>query len=152
MPGRDKITPKGKQFFKEIEELTKLQVRVGFQAGETTGDGVDIVSIAAWNELGTEHIPPRPFMQQSVEKNESRIAAMCKTQLKKILTGEATARDALQAIGVMQKGLIQAEIKNGGFAPNSPRTIAKKGSAQPLIDTGRLRQSVNFVIEAKGGD
>ena len=152
MSGHDKITPQGKDFFKQIEELTKLQVRVGFQAGETTDDGVSIVDVAAWNELGTEHSPPRPFLRQSVDKNEAKIAAMCKAQITAIVKGTATARDALQALGVMQKGFIQIEIKDGGFEPNAPRTIARKKSDRPLIDTGRMRQSVNFVIEEKGDD
>ena len=167
MPGRDKVTPNGKEFFKQIAELNKLQVRVGFQQGAASGEGgADIVDIAAWNELGTAHSPPRPFLRQSIENNASRITSMCKAQLKKIVKGEATARDALQAIGVMQKGLVQKEIKSGGFEPNAPITIEGgwmtrngksffikgKKSAQPLIDTGRLRQSVNFVIQEKGDD
>jgi hypothetical protein len=166
MPGRDKVTPKGKDFFKQIAELEKLQVRVGFQQGTASSGGADIVDVAAWNELGTEHSPPRPFLRQSVEKYEGQIAAMCKQQLARIVKGQATAQDALQALGVMQKGLIQKEIQSGGFTPNAPITIEGgwmwrngrafyvkgKKSSQPLIDTGRLRQTVNFVIKAKGDD
>ena len=152
MPARDKVTPQGKAFFKQIEELAKLQVRVGFQAGETTDDGVSITDIAAWNELGTAHSPPRPFLRQSVENNEAQIKAMCKAQINKIVKGEATARDALQALGVMQKALVQKTIKSGDFEPNAPSTVAIKGSDKPLIDTGRMRQSVSYVIKEKGAD
>ena len=153
MPGHDKVTPQGKEFFKQIEELRKLQVRVGFQHGEVaSSDGADIADVAAWNELGTAHSPPRPFLRQSVENNESVIAAMCKQQLVAIIKGQATAQDALQALGVMQKALIQKTIKSGEFEPNAPSTIAKKKSNVPLIDTGRMRQSVNFVIKEKGAD
>jgi hypothetical protein len=151
MPGRDKVTPKGKDFFRQIAELAKLQVRVGFQQGAASEGGADIVDVAMWNELGTEHIPPRPFLRQSVENNAAQIKAMAEAQVKKLVKGQTTAQGALQALGTMQKGLIQNEIKSGGFTPNAPRTIAKKGSAQPLIDTGRLRQSVTFVIQEKGG-
>lgn len=168
MPGRDKITKQGKDFFKQIELLKKLQVRVGFQQGTASGEdsGADIVDIAAWNELGTENAPARPFLRQSVENNAAQIEAMCRAQLAKIVNGQATAEEALKAIGVMQKALIQNEIKNGGFEPNAPITIEGgwmhrngksffikgKKSSQPLIDTGRLRQSVNFVITEKGDD
>ena len=39
----------------------------------------------------------------------------------------------------------------GGFAPNAESTIKKKGSDQPLIDTGYMRQSVNYVVKRRGG-
>ena len=169
MPGRDKITSEGKKFFKQIEELKKLQVRVGFQHGEDSGaDGkADLVDIAAWNELGTEYIPSRPFLRQSVDNNGAQIAATCKKLIAAIVKGEATARDALQTIGVMQKRIIQKTIRDGDFEPNAPITVeggwmrrggkafyvkGKGSPATPLIDTGRLRQSVSFVIKEKGGD
>jgi len=169
MPGRDKVTPQGKQFFKQIKELKKLHVRVGFQHGKESDpeSGADLADIAMWNELGTEHAPPRPFLRQSVENNAAHIKAMCAAQLKKIVKGQATARDALQALGVMQKALVQNTIKTGDFEPNAPITVhggwmRRKGgkafyikgkkSNQPLIDTGRLRQSVQYIIEAKRDD
>ena len=35
----------------------------------------------------------------------------------------------------------------GNWAPNSPLTIAQKGSAMPLIDTGKLRQSITYEVQ-----
>ena len=168
MAGDDRLTPAGKRLFKELDELTKLQVRVGYQAGAASGEGggASIVDIAAWNELGTEHSPPRPFLRQSVDKNMARITALCKEQLTRVVKGEATARDALSVIGNAQVRLILEEMKSGDFAPNAPITIEGgwmwrdgkaffvkgKGSRPPLINTGRLRQSLHFVIEDKKGD
>lgn len=34
MAGHDRITPEGRRFFEQIEELKKLQVCVGYQRGE----------------------------------------------------------------------------------------------------------------------
>lgn len=46
---------------------------------------------------------------------------------------------------------IQKAFENGGingeWAANSPITIANKGSAKPLIDTGDLRRHVTFEVE-----
>jgi len=53
-------------------------------------------------------------------------------------------------IGIFQKDLVQEKITNGSFAPNAPSTVMAKGSSKPLIDTGRMRQSVNYVIQQKG--
>ena len=57
----------------------------------------------------------------------------------------------MKEIGAFQKGLIQERIVEGSFTTNAEATIRKKKSATPLIDTGRMRQSVNFVIRKKGG-
>ena len=136
---RDVLTPEGKKFFSEIKKLNKLQVRVGFQQGDEQEEGVDLLDIAMWNELGTSSSPSRPFMRKSV------------AQVKKLAKGETTAEQVFKAVGAFQKGLVQEKIKNGEFEPNSPYTIKKKGSDKPLIDTGTMRQSVNFVITEKGG-
>ena len=67
----------------------------------------------------------------------------------KLLSG-AEAGEVLKLIGIYQKDLMQQEILDGGFLPNAPGTIRRKGSSKPLIDTGRMRQSVNYVIRKKG--
>ena len=128
---REKVTADGKKFQKMLEDLDKLEVRIGIQQGAGSDNGVDLVDIAMFNELGTVHIPSRPFLRDSVDAHSSE--------------------DALKKIGVFQKGLIQKEIVNGDFVPNSPETIKRKGSDKPLIDTGRMRQSINYVIQEKGG-
>jgi len=205
MASRDIEPPSGKWFFKQIEELKKLQVRVGFTSGKhgrgkqhepvnakDYDKGPTVAEIAAWNEFGTsgKHpIPKRPFISQSVDKNRGRINAMCKAQLQGIAKGKKTAKDALQALGALQVGLVQNEIREGGFVKNAESTIRAKvnrnkklkksvteaeikanlrndrvitkgknkgkvvkGGAltKPLIDTGRMRQSVHYVIKPKG--
>lgn len=135
-----------------LKELGDLEVRVGFQHGKATEeDGTDICDIAAWNELGTEHIPSRPFIRQSVDNNEDKINSFLQTRVRALAKGES-AEDALKKIGVFQKRLMQSEIKSGDFVPNSEATVRKKKSSQPLIDTGQMRQSVDYVIQKKGSE
>lgn len=146
----DKMTDEGNKLKKMLEELSKLQVSVGFQHGEATeDDGTDICDIAAWNELGTVNMPARPFLRKSVDENEAKIVAFMKAMKGQILEG-ADAKQILNQIGIFQKDLVQEKITNGDFEPNAPSTIKRKGSDKPLIDTGRMRQSVNYVIKKKG--
>lgn len=150
---KDKLTPDGEKFYAEIEKLKKLQVRVGFQQGNAQEeDGTDICDVAMWNELGTSSTPSRPFLAMSVDDNADKINAFLKAQLKLLAQGRTTAEGILKAIGVFQKGLIQEKIKSGDFEPNAPSTIERKGSDKPLIDTGTMRQSVNFAVTKKGGN
>ena len=74
-------TPDGRRFKRMLQELSKLEVRVGFQAGEAQeDDGTDICEVAAYNELGTEHIPARPFLRKSVDENVNKINSFMKAK------------------------------------------------------------------------
>lgn len=61
-----------------------------------------------------------------------------------------TAEQSLKQIGVFGVGLVQEKIESGSYEPNAPSTIRKKKSDKPLIDTGKMRQSVKYVIRKKG--
>lgn len=148
----DYYTPKGRRFLNELGNLRKMEVLVGFLQGENSDDnGVDIAEIATANEYGTAHIPPRPFMRMSISDINDRLPAFWKGELKRVMDG-GTAENAMNRLGVMAKGVIQNKITTGGFAANAESTIAKKGSSKPLIETGRMRASVNYLVRKKGGD
>lgn len=147
----DKLTADGKKLKKELEQLKNLQVRIGFQRGKKKyDDETDMCDVALFNELGTSKSPSRPFLRQSVDDNGDKINALCKSIMKNVANGSCTAEEAYKKAGVYIKGLVQEQIKNGEFEANKPSTIKKKGSDKPLIDTGQMRQSVNFVICKKG--
>lgn len=143
----------GQQFMQQLDELCRLSVRVGFQAGDTEEDGTPLTNIAYWNEHGTMnkdgsvHSPARPFMHDSVQNNMEKISDMCASAAKQVGTGKGSAQQALEGIGVKMVSLVQKEIRNGDFAANAPSTIRAKGSSKPLIDSGRMCQSVTFVIK-----
>ena len=146
----DRWTKEGKAFKKALEELGKLEVRVGYQEGATYPDGTPVINVALWNELGTVNIPPRPFIRQTVDNNEAKFQSQMKASASKLAKG-TSSDEVLNELGVFAKGLLQKEIKDGGFIANAPSTVKKKGSDKPLIDTGLLRQSANYVIKKKGG-
>lgn len=148
--GHDRLTPEGRQFFAEMEKLRSKRVFIGFQAGKVIDDcGVDMAQIAMFNELGTSIAPARPFLRQTVDENLDDIKAFGGEKIQDIAEG-GTAEGVLKQLGVYGKGLVQEQIKNGTFEPNAPSTIRRKKSDKPLIDTGKMRQSVNFVIKKKG--
>jgi hypothetical protein len=144
------LTPEGKKYFRELKKMTDMEIQVGFQGDQKYEDGTSIAQVAAVNEFGASDIPERPFMRQSFENHEGELQAACDAAQRLVSSG-GSAEQALQQIGVVAKGLVQDEIVNGGFAPNAESTIKKKGSEQPLIDTGTMRQSVNFVVKRRGG-
>ncbi len=165
----DRLTPQGKKFLKELRELEKLYVKVGYQRGKVIReDGMDLVDIAAQNDLGTERIPSRPFLRKSVDDNMKKINRYGNTAKRMLLRG-ATAKKILLQIGLRQKALVQTKIDEGPWTPNRPSTIrrkmrkgywnqlnkrrAKQGKPalrpKPLIDEGVMRRQVLVVIEKK---
>lgn len=146
----DKLTPEGERIFRELKKLGEMVVQIGFQHGAATeDDGVDVCDVAAFNELGTETIPSRPFLRDSVDNNKDEIVSFLHSKVEDIIHGK-TAEQVLKEIGVFQKDMVQTTIEDGYFEPNAESTILKKGSYYPLIDTATMKNSVNFVIKKKG--
>lgn len=144
------LTGAGRQFEQMLQELQDKEVRIGFQQGDASEeDGTDICDIAMWNELGTEHVPARPFLRKSVDENTAEINGFLQSKKADLLRG-VPAEQILKEIGIFQKDLIQEKITEGSYVPNAVSTIMRKESDHPLIDTGRMRQSVNYVIRQKG--
>ena len=146
----DTTTEEGKNIQKMLEEIAEMEVCVGFQHGKATEpDGTDICDIALWNELGTERIPSRPFLRKSVDENTAKIDSMINRTAGMLLSGQPLQR-VLNQLGAFQVGLVQKKIVEGSYVPNALSNIRKKGSSRPLIDGGRMRQSVHYVIRRKG--
>ncbi len=147
----DQMTAGGREFQKMLKELAENEVRIGFQHGKATEeDGTDLCDVAAWNELGTENAPSRPFLRKSVDENEEKINRFLQEKKSDLVSGKS-AEQVLKEIGVFQKDLVQEKITEGSYEPNKESTIRRKGSSKPLIDTGRMRQSVNYVVKKKAG-
>ena len=70
---KETVTADGKKLKKMLEELGKLEVAVGIQEGEKYPDGTSVLDVAMWNELGTETIPSRPFIRDSVDNHVGEI-------------------------------------------------------------------------------
>jgi len=54
--------------------------------------------------------------------------------------------DHLNRVGVVAVGEVQEQIRRGDYKPNAESTIARKGSDKPLIDKGRLIQSISYEV------
>lgn len=161
----DTITEEGKNIQKMLEEIAEMEVCIGFQHGKGKKEEqeetrtkkkkkkkqkkADICDIALWNELGTGHIPSRPFLRKSVDENKEIIDSMLDQAVRKLLSGQPVQR-VLNRLGSFQKGLVQKKIVEGSYVPNAASTIRKKGSSRPLIDNGDMRKAVNYIVRRKG--
>ena len=94
-------------------------------------------------------VPPRPFLEPGIEKHLDLVESGMKAALQDVLDG-GDGRAQRERLGATMAAKVQAYFQeDNGWPPNAPSTIKKKGSAQPLVDTGALRQSITYIIRPK---
>ena len=129
-----------------VLQKLKLQfgsVDVGFFKGtHTYPNGKDVTTVARDNDQGTKRIPERPFMIPAGNKAANKTINIT---VGSIASGMDESQ-ALSRAAIMFKNAIAREITNLKEPPNSPYTIEKKGSSNPLIDSGDMRKSVKWKL------
>ena len=122
-------------------------VRVGFFSTAKYPDGTPVAAVAAWNEFGVpdKNIPERPYMRNAIEDAEVVLMPI----LKEGIDPKDMALDARTAgrMGEAMKSHIQREITTLIDPPNAPYTVLQKGSSSPLIDSGVMRNSVDYEVK-----
>jgi len=135
-----KSTTKGRPF-----------VRVGVLSDSASrGDDEDDINnaeIGRIHEFGDpeQNIPPRswlamPLQQRIDELNKAAVSTQATTAL-----SEGNIENFLDIVGAQAEAVIQGAFKTQGYGQwpaNAPSTIKRKGSSQPLIDSGAFRQSI----------
>lgn len=120
----------------------KITLEAGFLEGVTYPDGMSVPMVASLNEFGTYNIPPRPFFRNAINKNSDKWGKIFLQGMQK-----QNAKNAFGLLGErIRKDIVQS-INDTNEPPNSPVTIARKGSSKPLVDTGLMRASVNYRIK-----
>lgn len=152
-----RTNPKFSRILRELRSAKGAYVAVGVQGEEANigqGGDLNLAGIATVNEFGTKDgdIPPRPFMRNAWDKNQENIRTVQRKALEQVVAGKRTAADGLAIIGAWFQAAVQKEITSNTPPPNAPRTIEIKGSSRTLIDTGKLRQSITYVVHMSGRD
>ena len=120
-------------------------VKVGFFSTAKYQDGTPVAAVAAWNEFGTKTIPERPFFRNALAESERGVSNILAKGIdtKKMVVDEQLAG----RVGAHVQGKIQDSITSLKEPPNAPETVRRKGSSDPLLDTGTLRNSVAWEVE-----
>lgn len=137
-----------------ITRLDGVAVTVGMQGTPAAGDSsmTELVAIAAAHEFGLG-VPMRPFLRTSLKLKGPRWARGMRAMVRRYRAGDyAGAEQTIRRVAVVAVGDVQATIRDHDWTPNSPATIAAKGSDKPLIDSGQMRQSVRAAVEIPGRD
>lgn len=126
----------------------------GVKVGVLGSQEGNLALIASVHEFGTDiagknndiRIPERSFIRSTLDERSREIDEFVAIQVDLMNEGKQDRASSLRKIGVFLQALIRNKINTGPFEANAPSTIASKGSARPLVDTGRLLQSINFEL------
>lgn len=88
-------------------------------------------------------IPPRPYFRNMIKQNGPSWPKAIAVLLK---NNEFDAKKVLGLMGQLIKGQLQQSILSNTPPPNAPSTIARKGHARTLIDTGHMLATVDYEI------
>lgn len=117
-------------------------------AQHESGGPLTVVEVGLVHEFGSrdERIPERSFLREAFDGNREKYAERVRQLMGLVLEGKLDYARALGLLGAEAASDVKVWMTEGMFEPLAPSTIAKKGSAHPLIDTGQLRASVSFVV------
>lgn len=145
------ITLKTVDFQRAVDTLkTKLKtfrggkyalVGIHEDAGLVEGEQMTEAELGALQHFGTDgppKIPARPWLDTGVASGRQDYIVYIAEQV----SSGATMDQVIEGVGILAAGATQQFITDLKTPPNAPYTIAKKGSDNPLIDTGRMRASV----------
>lgn len=119
------------------------------KAGEARNEVRFLKAGKGYLELGKTkahiiNIPARPWLDVGVETGNSDYLSI----LEKAIKNGTDMDKALEKVGVVAVGKTQLYMTQLKTPANAESTIKKKGSSNPLIDTGELRASVNYKVQS----
>lgn len=97
------------------------------------------------------HAPPRPVIEPAIAKHSREIAEEYAKVVKAAADGDSAKADmCIKRTGLLAQNVCRKWFtdQENGWPPNSPKTVKKKGSANPLIDTGALRKAIIYVTRS----
>ena len=132
-------------------------VKVGIQEGEGLHENIDgedsgmtVAEIGSVHEFGApdQGIPARSFIGDTIRKNMADIKAFSGKLYTKVVLGQMSIETALGLLGEKVQAEIITEMDAGIGPALDPRTVARKGSSKQLIDSGQLKQSIRYKVDA----
>ena len=147
-----------KKFFARVGVLGKRSAREDENGNQSELSNADIGFVHEKGSL-SRNIPRRSFLEVPLVQNIRKVARIGKIIKADLEASVDLGTDTTNAwyiahrhLGIFGEQVVQNafEVRGPGWQPNSPVTIAKKGSDSPLIDTAQLRRSISSdVVERK---
>ena len=138
-----------------VRQLNDTEILTGFfeeDKYDTDNYGKYVAEIAWLNERGAGmQVPSRPFMATTFRKKSftaEYAKAMAEVATQALTLGRGENR-LLGNLADLVRKTMQNTIRDWTTPPNSPEWAAKKGRNDPLVDTGKMLNSVKSKVRRK---
>lgn len=135
---------------KNIKTLLNHSVKVGLP--KETGsypNGTSILQVGAAHEFGVpeNNLPRRSFLRVPFMDNANKIKKAIDKSYKFVAEQNSDPIKMLNKLGLFGQSISQESFTDNNWQPLKPATIKRKSSSKPLIDSGRLRGSITYIVE-----
>ena len=92
------------------------------------------------------NIPERSFMRSTFDEKNREWTRFANEMVPRVLAGELSIDVLFERLGQRMVADVQAKIRDISSPANAPITKENKGSSNPLIDTGGMRQKITYKV------
>ena len=150
MKSKTKIKNTPSKALDELEKLNKSlrgnnAVRVGLPKGSNAyPDGTSVIMVGAVHEFGSPSrgVPQRSYLRSTLNTKRPNYKEMFKKLGRQIVQGTLSKKKALGLLGLQ----LQTDVREKITDIDTPELKHREGN--PLIDTGHLRDSITYEVEA----
>ena len=158
---------------KRLKNLESKRIEVGVFAGKKHPESdIDLADLAKIHEYGvtievtpkmraylhsiglhlrddTTHIriPERSFIRAGWDNNKADVEKRIERFLPKVMELDIDLDTFLEVIGKEVEGRLKKFLVKLHYPPNASFTIRRKGSSNPLIDTGALNDAITHKVK-----
>ena len=137
---------------KNLKKGKGVSVNVGFfdEYYGPENDNLPVAYIASIQEEGTDKIPRRSFIRNGFMEDNiktlSWITPEVKAMVSAVALGQLSWNQLYHKLGPVFVEIMKKEIELWQIPMNAPKTVELKGFNNPLIDTGRMLDSVEYRV------
>lgn len=146
---------------KDVMKSGEPYIKVGVLATQggnephSENSPITMVELAAIHEFGSPaaNIPERSFIRRTMREKQEQIKKMFAAAAKGMIERRLTYQKSCALIGTFLATSVKNRITQEQHIPPplQPKTIERKGSDRPLVDTGRLVGAITYeVVEGEG--
>mgnify|MGYP000849598978 CR=1 FL=1 len=139
-----------KGFLERFRGIGKPKVYIGVPASKNGmhEGGINMATLLAIHVLGapSRGIPQRDPLRPPLMNNAQRYTDLMAQGIKNALANGTDPNIVYEKIGIVASNDVKDYFVSGSFKPLDQKTIDRKGSSKPLLDTGELRSSITYQV------
>lgn len=129
---------------RDFDDLFTLKADTG-ELYLVRNKGKDELEFMYWLAKSVK-IPERSYIRTGYDENQGQLERLIGQMLEKVINLEMSPKIMYERIGLWMVSQIQDKIRSIKDPANTRVTTTNKGSSNPLIDTGRLIQSISYRV------